>query len=128
MKRSARAGTPGTGGVYCLLVELSKPRRIKTGALGWRLYTPGLYVYVGSAQKALFARLARHLTEKKTRKWHIDYLLSGAKVRYIIAWNLPKAAECRLARKVSKIKGAQAACSGFGSSDCNCQTHLFRFD
>ncbi len=106
---------------------LSKARRISTGGLGKVIYPRGLYVYIGSAQKGLAQRLARHLRQKKASRWHIDYLLKVASLRYILAWDLPKAKECYLAQKVSKLKGASTVVPGFGSSDCRCQPHLFRF-
>ena len=47
-------------GVYIAVFEVSERRRIQIGKLGSFWFEPGLYFYVGSAQRNLSARLARH--------------------------------------------------------------------
>ena len=44
-------------GLYCIIVTLGTKRRIKVGELGIFTFTPGTYLYVGSAKKGLSARV-----------------------------------------------------------------------
>ncbi len=112
-------------GVYLVLLYLKSDKRVATGGLGELAYPRGWYVYVGTAKRGLSARIRRHLSKRKTRRWHIDYLSLAAdsKRAYPIYTDLDL--ECELAAQVEKAggKGVQ----GFGCSDCSCKAHLFRF-
>lgn len=113
-------------GSYCVLLDLDRPVRVEIGALGSIDFAPGRYVYCGSALRNLAQRVARHA--RRTRKgvhWHLDYLTPHASriVPYPIASyrNL----ECDLARAFGGAGGEPVP--RFGSSDCRCPSHLFRF-
>src|SRR3990172_39420 len=88
-------------GIYFLHLSLQEEQRLMVGKLRRASFPKGFYVYVGSAQKNLSQRLARHLrnaghhktetthiaggaTTKSpggaTPHWHIDYLLPHAKI------------------------------------------------
>jgi len=56
--------------------------------------------------------------------WHIDYLLNSdkTKIKKIIIKEGIKKEECNLANIIN-IKGK--AILKFGSSDCDCKSHLF---
>lgn len=114
-------------GSYCVALELSEAARVEVGALGAVDFSPGRYVYCGSAQRNLAQRVARHArrTRKKVR-WHLDYLTPYAAridAYPIASWeNL----ECRLARALLEAGGEPVP--RFGSSDCLCPSHLYRFD
>ncbi len=116
-------------GSYLLLARLPGPAAIRPGALGPILLPPGYYVYVGSGMGGrLESRLARHLRRRKRVRWHIDHLLAAlpaADRPQALAIRSPLRLECRLAREVSRI--AAGWVPGFGSSDCGCPSHLFRF-
>ena len=60
-------------GIYVLLIELTRCRRIRIGHLGVTEFQPGFYAYVGSAMGGLTARVARHLRPlcRKRPHWHI---------------------------------------------------------
>ncbi|MCX7788115.1 MAG: DNA/RNA nuclease SfsA, partial [Spirochaetes bacterium] len=61
-------------GSYLVSLFLEHEARITVGSLGERLFPQGWYVYAGSAQRGLTARVARHLRFRKKVHWHIDYL------------------------------------------------------
>ncbi|MFP4052091.1 MAG: GIY-YIG nuclease family protein, partial [Thermoplasmata archaeon] len=62
-------------GIYTLVIELKEDKVIEVGAIGNIDFDKGYYVYVGSAQNGLEARIERHLSDEKKIHWHIDYLL-----------------------------------------------------
>ena len=116
------------GGVYAAVFVLAAPRGMRVGRLGRFDFAAGRYVYVGSAQVNLAARLARHARRRKALRWHIDYLSRWARLDIAWAWSRPKADECRLAAAVGALAAAVAGPTGFGASDCRCETHLYRLD
>jgi Uri superfamily endonuclease len=114
-------------GTYCLIIQLRDDNVIEIGKKGPIKFNKGYYVYVGSALNSLETRLKRHLSNKKKLFWHVDYLLncSSADIKEIVfAVNNGKW-ECIIASKISS-NGVEI--KGFGSSDCKCESHLFRFD
>lgn len=112
------------GGIYVLLIRLPVSRRLRVGRLGSRTFAAGWYCYVGSAQRALAARLDRHFRRRKRRRWHIDRLTVAA--RPAGAWVVegPRSLECRLAACLGRWG---EVVEGFGSSDCRCPGHLLWF-
>ena len=122
-KRVATGLVPG--GVYVVVFRLAKERTIQVGCLGRFRLAAGRYAYVGSAQRGLAKRVARHARRRKTVRWHVDYLARWATVEAAYAWPLPKRAECRLAARLV-ADGARRAVPGFGASDCRCPGHLVR--
>lgn len=114
-------------GVYLLIVSIAKPVQIRVGALGNVSFEKGVYVYVGSAQNNLEKRVERHLKKIKRKFWHTDYLLENENVKILQVFYKAtgKSDECKFAKEISR-KGT--AIIGFGSSDCNCKSHLFRLN
>jgi len=112
-------------GIYVLVISVSKDISTNVGALGAVNFEKGLYAYVGSAQKCLEKRVRRHLGRAKRKFWHIDYLLNddNAKVLKVFYKNAGKSEECNVANKIGE-RGVPT--KGFGSSDCKCQSHLFK--
>jgi Uri superfamily endonuclease len=115
------------GGVYNLIIKLSKSKEINIGRLGAFVFPKGFYVYTGSAQNGLEKRINRHLSSSKKFHWHIDYLLSYAKIVEVLRHKGDRNAECKLSRMIGRYDGADVIVDGFGSSDCNCATHLYYF-
>lgn len=76
----------------------------------------------------LSSRIARHHRRRKTLHWHIDYLLDRVGSREIVSLPIRSLhrLECPLARDLAAL--AAGTTPRFGSSDCSCQSHLFRFD
>ncbi len=114
------------GGIYKLVIGLSKDKRIKIGKLGTFVFLNGFYVYTGSAQSGFEKRIDRHLSSKKKFHWHIDYLLSHAKVIKVLRYVGSKD-ECGLSQVTGQSANAIPIVKRFGSSDCNCVTHLYYF-
>ena len=110
-----------------MFISVKRDILIKVGALGKIKFTPGVYAYVGSAQKGIKKRVARHLRKEKRKFWHIDYLLEQKdnSVEEIFYQKAPKKKECRIAGALSKLG---EPIRGFGCSDCSCVSHLFRIE
>jgi Uri superfamily endonuclease len=114
-----------TGGTYTLVVGLDRAATIEVGALGERAFERGWYAYVGSARgPGGFSRVERHRElaagERETRHWHVDSLLShpAASVAGVVR-TAGVDGECTVARAVDGER-----VSGFGCSDCGCDSHL----
>lgn len=116
-----------TKGIYVLIVSVGYEREIRVGSLGTLTFERGLYAYVGSAQNNLEKRILRHLKKQKRVFWHIDYLLSNECVEIIVILfkEAPRSEECQIARALSSL---YSAIRNFGSSDCNCTSHLFKIN
>ena len=110
-------------GSYLLLIQLQKKSVFKAGRLPERVFPAGYYLYVGSAMKGLSSRLARHCRRNKRIHWHIDYLTARASRVLPIAIRSSERRECEIAGAISSLM--QMGPSWFGSSDCQCATHLF---
>jgi len=110
-------------GSYLLIVKLAKKTTIKTGRLPESVFPAGCYVYVGSAMSGLSSRLARHRRQDKKRHWHIDYLTAEASHILPLPIRSSERQECDIAKALSSIM--QSGKREFGSSDCECSTHLF---
>jgi sugar fermentation stimulation protein A len=108
--------------VYALIIDIDAPLRLRIGRLGVGEIAPGRYLYVGSAQRGLGARIDRHLRRRKQKRWHIDYLTTKVRPTGAVAWLTGRDAECRLARALGE--GWPTPVGGFGSSDCRCRGHL----
>lgn len=85
------------------MIEVTRPVRVTIGRFGSFRFVAGRYIYTGSARHNFAARVARHLRQEKTLRWHIDYLLAAP-------GNVPL--------------------PGFGASDCRagCGSHLKLID
>jgi Uri superfamily endonuclease len=99
----------------------------KTGSSNIRLRTrsiymeEGLYLYVGSAKRGLEKRISRHLSKRKKRFWHIDYITTRRDVA-VRAVVLSTLSECKTLRTVSSL--GTLVGNKLGSSDCACPSHV----
>ena len=116
-------------GTYVLWLRLDRDTRVRVGRLGVLPFAAGTYAYVGSAlgPGGVRARLGRHFTRHKSRRWHIDYLRSVSRVAGAWVSYGTRRCEHHWAVALSEIPGAQLPAAGFGASDCGCRTHLIRF-
>ncbi|MFX1497399.1 MAG: DUF123 domain-containing protein [Promethearchaeota archaeon] len=121
-------------GSYLLIIFLEKERSIKIGSLGAILFSKGFYLYVGSAMgekgsSTLLNRVKRHLSNSNSKRvhWHIDYLLADTFTKVTKVYLIPSitALECIIARDL--LANSEGYIKDFGSSDCNCISHLFWF-
>ena len=112
-------------GTYILIITLGSDADIGVGALGTLHFDKGRYCYVGSAMGGLDQRIRRHLSKEKKVRWHIDNLtLAADHVEAYISYP-DFIGECELAR-IAERSGMAPVHKGFGCSDCDCPTHLFR--
>lgn len=112
-------------GIYVLWLHLPKEAVLAVGSLGTFSFPPGIYAYVGSAQRNLQQRLARHRRAEKKLRWYIDYLRAQANcLGAVVFLGAPKDAECRLAEHIRQLPGASLPAGNFGASDCSCPAHL----
>ena len=118
---------PFKSGVYLLEIFLFKPVRIEVGARGKEVFPPGYYYYTGTAQNNLQDRLKRHQQDEKNMHWHIDYFLDEGSIQQVYAIEEPQEIECELAGALLEKEKSEVVAPGFGSSDCQCETHLIYF-
>jgi Uri superfamily endonuclease len=106
---------------YQLKIKVCAPVCVAVGRLGTLLFPAGSYVYTGSARKNIGARVRRHHTGGRSKRWHVDYLLAEPHVR-ITAVKMSTLGECALNRRTRGF----VLFPGFGSSDCRsgCGSHL----
>lgn len=115
-------------GVYRLTIRLHRPIRLRVGRLGRFDLPAGVYVYCGSAQRNLPARVARHCRKRKPKRWHIDYLTCHRAAEVVKVETRPgaRAGECEWTAETIR-NGGEAVIPGFGSSDCRrCAAHLLK--
>lgn len=111
------------GGNYIFILHLPEDKTINIGSKSEILFRKGYYLYVGSAKINLTKRLERHQRKRKNFHWHIDYLRDQAEYHAAIPIRTTSPLEHDIAAAIGEI--ADWAVPGFGSSDCNCHTHLF---
>ncbi len=113
-------------GIYCLIIDVKKNIELKIGSLGRIEFKKGDYIYVGSAQNNIEKRVERHFSKNKKKHWHIDYLLAdkNVKLKKYLYKKAGKKQECKLA--CSFLLSFEEPIKGFGCSDCNCVSHLFK--
>jgi Uri superfamily endonuclease len=113
-------------GIYCLVFE-NPSCTVRVGVLGEITFGRGWHTYVGSALgSGGLARLERHIALSRNKDrcptWHVDWLSVSPSfcLRYTIHAMTGERLECRLA---AALGGENIP--GFGSSDCDCSSHLF---
>lgn len=107
-------------GSYSLIIKA--PEQAEIGALGLKKFESEYVVYNGSAfGPGGLKRVLRHFSSDKKIHWHIDYLLKAGELKKALLFP-EKDLECELSDEMSR------SVKGFGSSDCSCGSHLFRFD
>jgi len=109
-------------GSYLLLIKLDINKFIKYGKNKNNYFKKGYYVYIGSALNNLEKRIERHLKINKKKHWNIDYFLEYGIIKNIYYKENNYREECYIAGLLNKIF---LPIPNFGSSDCNCKTHLF---
>ena len=136
-------------GVYIMVMHLDHDLDLEVGSKGMMHFKAGYYMYVGSAKANLTKRIERHKRKRKKMHWHLDYfrghceMIAGVPIRTsglpLESWSLTHepypsmpsmpdldievSVECALADAVGAI--AEWEVPKFGSSDCDCTSHLF---
>jgi len=113
-------------GTYLLLMQLQEAQQIEVGRLGMLPLKAGWYLYIGSAfgPGGIKARCGHHRKISVRPRWHVDYLRAVAPLREIWFSHDPARREHQWAGLVRERRGMQVPMPGFGSSDCDCETHL----
>jgi Uri superfamily endonuclease len=115
------------GGIYALVIGVPRRKTIRIGRLGPLDFSPGFYVYVGSAMNSLQGRIRRHLRTRKRKHWHIDYLLGSSDARLARVAVRPTVRRIECAMSLALQRRALSSVHRFGCSDCNCGSHLHKF-
>jgi Uri superfamily endonuclease len=101
-------------GTYLLFINVQEKIEVSSKSSCW-IIDSGLYVYVGSAMSTLTGRVKRHLSEKKNKHWHIDFLTSRSEI--ILAILLPS--RIKKEEEISQLVSEFGMpIKGFGSTDC----------
>jgi Uri superfamily endonuclease len=121
---------PTQAGTYALVLARRRTGVVPIGRLGSIGLRSGFYVYVGSAfgPGGLAARIRHHRQIAAHPHWHIDYLRAECDLVEVWFATGPGRHEHTWARTMGRMPGALIPMPGFGSSDCECDTHLFRFE
>ena len=129
--RRSKTGSKKTvnKGIYILEIFASESFRVGIKKFQEFSFKKGYYYYVGSAQKNLRQRLARHVKKEKLIHWHIDHIttkdINNIKAIYVLKGSNKKL-ECKLANTLENKLKLDSSIKGFGNSDSNCSsTHLF---
>ncbi len=106
---------------YQLRILVKKAVAVAIGKKGSFSFPAGEYIYTGSAKRNIQARIARHLSNQKKLRWHIDYLLAAPGVE-IIGINLYEKPECA----INQNTAGKIIVPRFGATDCRngCGSHL----
>lgn len=110
-------------GSYILILFLKENQKIDIGKKLDLSFKKGYYIYVGSAKKNLSLRISRHKRLRKRLFWHIDYLRERADYITTLPIRSKDNLECLIANDIKRI--SDMVIPGFGSSDCDCDSHLF---
>jgi Uri superfamily endonuclease len=114
-------------GTYILVLQCKSNAQVEIGKWGRLDIEPGYYLYVGSAfgPGGLKARVGRHVRTGKAKRWHIDYLREYmALIDVWYSYDNQKL-EHQWAQALIAVPGMNPI-KGFGCSDCQCYSHLFR--
>ncbi len=111
-----------------LILQCAAPCRVTVGAWGEVALATGIHLYVGSARRAWQARIRRHLTVTKKRRWHIDYLLAAPEMSVVSVQLTLEDRECRTAQALASLPGVTLPGRRIGASDCRCPGHFLRME
>lgn len=116
-------------GTYVVVLKSAQARTVQIGRLAQLAVRRGYYVYVGSAlgPGGVRARLRHHAKVSRRQHWHLDYLRAETAFYAAYAGYSPERKECEWASILATGEGVTEPMSGFGSSDCRCNSHLFYF-
>ena len=122
-----KSSLPENPGTYILCLKLNLPTQIMVGKLGTFNFKSGDYYYVGSAfgPGGIQARCGHHIKISARPRWHIDYLRQHCVLQQILYSEEPCHLEHQWADWLSSTAGISTPVHGFGSSDCQCASHLF---
>lgn len=117
-------------GTYVLLLHLPTEAEIKISDLGTVDFPAGFYGYVGGAfgPDGLAGQIKQFLTPTDLPYRHIDFLRREAELAEIWLAIGQTTREHVWADLLMAIPGAVVFTEGFGTLDCDCESHLVYFD
>ena len=112
-------------GIYLLTLYLSEEKNINFSKKRNAVFKNGFYLYIGSAAGpgGIAARVNHHLKLSERPHWHIDYFRLHADIVSVYILECDKKFEHHFAAILASRFSSPV--EKFGSSDCNCKTHLF---
>lgn len=113
-------------GTYALVLQSEVNKTVQIGRWKALEIRPGFYIYVGSAfgPGGVQARVSRHSRKNKSKHWHIDYLREFVRLTSVWYSHDRMRLEHDWAQVLTNTPEITPI-SGFGSSDCRCEAHLF---
>jgi Uri superfamily endonuclease len=116
-------------GTYALVCASESKQVIEVGCLGRFEMRRGWYLYVGSAfgPGGILGRVEHHRRIASHPHWHIDYLRLHARLDAVWFTYDRSPREHLWAAVASESMNGSIHRGGFGSSDCQCGSHLFFF-
>jgi len=114
-------------GTYLVVLKNSQAKTIRIGKLAQLDIRKGYYVYIGSAlgPGGVIARLRHHSKICTKPHWHLDYLRAETEFYQAYAQYSVERKECEWAAALAGSAVVSEPMKGFGSSDCQCGSHLF---
>jgi Uri superfamily endonuclease len=108
-------------------LQSAKRLELDVGRLGRIVLARGWYLYVGSAfgPGGVAARCKHHRRISERPRWHIDYLRAASRLREIWFTHDSRRREHQWAGILRSHMGLEIPSSGFGASDCDCESHMF---
>ncbi len=121
--------TKSKPGTYVLILPSTIKKEIVIGKLGTFTLDIGCYVYVGSAfgPGGVRARISHHQKIATRPHWHIDYLRAYLSLADIWYSHDPCHREHQWSTILHDMPESSVPLHKFGSSDCNCDSHLYFF-
>lgn len=121
---------PSAKGSYALLFHLPRSLELTIGRLGRFAFSPGGYLYLGSAggSGGLRGRLRHHLRIAERPHWHLDWLRPHLEVLAILYALSATPLECTWSASVGARRGVSVLAPNFGASDCcqGCAAHFVK--
>jgi Uri superfamily endonuclease len=115
-------------GTYVVVLSPRATGIVRVGRLGRLRLQSGFYVYVGSAHASgARGRLRHHLELSSRPHWHIDYLRRHTSLEEVWYCYDGISREHQWALCLGTQAGASIPLAGFGTSDCQCEPHLYFF-
>ena len=116
-------------GTYALVLVSRRIMHVRIGRTGKLETQPEFYVYVGSAHGpgGVRARVAHHQKLTPQPHWHIDYLRAVLELPEAWLTYDPVRREHAWAVALNVWPGVLLPVTGFGCSDCECDSHLYFF-
>ncbi|SDX19118.1 GIY-YIG nuclease family protein [Thiocapsa roseopersicina] len=124
---SVPSSLPGT---YAVLLSPIHQEPVQIGRLGILMLSTGVFIYVGSAlgPGGIASRCRHHQRISTSPHWHLDYLRPHCEIiGYWIVYGTERR-EHAWAHALGRLPGVRRPLPGFGSSDCDCPTHLIELN